>query len=57
MKSEEEEMMNALRFMLAAAVVGSALVFAGCGKAKTEVSKPTVGHTDSKNEDHSGHNH
>ncbi len=52
-------MMNALRFMLATAVVGSALVFAGCGKPAVEHTDDD-GHDHSKHaekEDHSGHNH
>ena len=51
-----------IRWVFAVTLIG-ALMFAGCGKAKTEASKATVEHTDddghdhSKHEDHSGHNH
>ena len=65
-RKEKGEMMNGFRFMLIMAAMGSALAFAGCGKAKTEEPKPVAEHTDddghdhskhTKQEDHSGHNH
>lgn len=51
-------MMNRLRFMVMAALVASGLAIAGCGKAKTEASKPAVEHADNDGHDeHKGHNH
>ena len=51
-------MMNGLRYMVMAALVGSAMAIAGCGKAKTEDAKPAVEHTDDDgHDDHKGHNH